>query len=588
MSPTGETFSSSVSEASETGRREECHPGEPPSGSRSQDQLAPYLKYIALPDVKPYSGTDKGYSFRSFREAFELKYPRSSWGDGELCALFRSKLVGRALSRYEALSREVREADYATLVNAMEKACRAERFTEKVLALGELKKLVKTEGQTVAEFCVELERLTRRAYPEMDETALATERAHLLYEQIVHWKDSYFLTEALESAGNAYERLKETAERIERRNITLSSVTSDRTPMERKGPSAQRRMEEETPCSSKSGRASVARKGGSRSSESRKAEESGQFSRPERATEMPTDSKAEPACFKCREKGHVAKNCNRITPSRSPRSKPGAISLSARLRSTACQMRTPGVKSRQKCRRSPAFGTRMTTVVELFGRSWIGLLDTGSEISILPAKILLSAQDDGYDIDRIVPEFPMDKSKQIHNASGSVMQFTALVEVQLKELAAQGKYIKARVHVSKVDDDVVILGTNVLPLLGYRLVREGDSSLGTPNQAPSQVRESLSVAKPQPAGTEEKEGVRESPRVARIARRAYLAPGAVSWVKLAGGVSSSECLLESGKDLIHTGVCRVERDGTAEVLVANTTEQAMVLRVGEPVGNWAE
>ncbi|VDO31617.1 unnamed protein product, partial [Heligmosomoides polygyrus] len=186
-------------------------------------------------------------------EAIQAVLPQLCRGDGLDKALTVDAIVApwledepnRALSRYEALSREVREADYATLVNAMEKACRAECFTEKVLAL------------------------------EMDEAALATERAHLLYEQIVHWKDSYFLTEALESAGNAYERLKETAERIERRNITLSSVTSDRTPMERKGPSAQRRMEEETPWS-------------------RKAEESGQFSRPERATEMPTDSKAEP------------------------------------------------------------------------------------------------------------------------------------------------------------------------------------------------------------------------------------------------------------------------------------------------------
>ncbi|VDP00273.1 unnamed protein product [Heligmosomoides polygyrus] len=100
--------------------------------------------------------------------------------------------------------------------------------------------------------------------------------------------------------------------------------------------------------------------------------------------------------------------------------------LARELEELRQEVRTPGAKTRQKCRRSPAFETRVTTVVffgrswvgVFFGRSWVGLLDTGSEISILPAKILLSAQDDGYDIDRIVPEFPMDKSKQIHNASG--------------------------------------------------------------------------------------------------------------------------------------------------------------------------
>ncbi|VDL81455.1 unnamed protein product [Nippostrongylus brasiliensis] len=45
--------------------------------------------------------------------------------------------------------------------------------------------------------------LTRQAYPELDEKALATERAHLLYEQPVHWKDSYYLMEALKSEDDA-------------------------------------------------------------------------------------------------------------------------------------------------------------------------------------------------------------------------------------------------------------------------------------------------------------------------------------------------------------------------------------------------
>lgn len=48
-------------------------------------------------------------------------------------------------------------------------------------------------------------------------------------------------------------------------------------------------------------------------------------------------------------------------------------------------------------------------LMELFGREWKGLLDTGSEISIIPAKVILQAQRDGYDIDRDIPEFPIDR-----------------------------------------------------------------------------------------------------------------------------------------------------------------------------------
>lgn len=90
-----------------------------------------------------------------------------------------------------------------------------------MVALGELRKLKKAEGQTVADFCIELERLTRRAHPELDEASLAIERTHLLYEQLAHWKNSYHLIKALENENNSYDRLKETAMRIERRKATL-------------------------------------------------------------------------------------------------------------------------------------------------------------------------------------------------------------------------------------------------------------------------------------------------------------------------------------------------------------------------------
>lgn len=59
----------------------------------------------------------------------------------------------------------------------------------------------------MSEFCVELQRLARQAYPELDERALEIERAQLLYDQVVHWRDSYHLLEALESDECAYDKL---------------------------------------------------------------------------------------------------------------------------------------------------------------------------------------------------------------------------------------------------------------------------------------------------------------------------------------------------------------------------------------------
>ncbi|VDP59585.1 unnamed protein product [Heligmosomoides polygyrus] len=91
---------------------------------------------------------------------------------------------------------------------------------------------------------------------------------------------------------------------------------------------------------------------------------------------------------------------------------------------------------------------------------------------------------DVYGTDRDVPEFPMGNDERIHDASGSIMEFIALVEMLSKKQTVGGKAVKAKIHVSKVDDDVVTLGTNVLPRLGYRLVHERNAfALATQLQA---------------------------------------------------------------------------------------------------------
>ncbi|VDP21632.1 unnamed protein product [Heligmosomoides polygyrus] len=68
------------------------------------------------------------------------------------------------------------------------------------------------------------------------------------------------------------------------------------------------------------------------------------------------------------------------------------------------------------------------------------------------------------------------------------MEFTTLGEMLLKEqTVAAGNIVKAEMHASKVDDDVVTLGTNMLPDLGYRLAHERDScALATQLQAETQ------------------------------------------------------------------------------------------------------
>lgn len=107
--------------------------------------------------------------------------------------------------------------------------CQVESRNKKIVALSELKGLRKTETQPIANFCVELERLTRRAYPELNEQALSVVRSDLLYEQLMHWDDSCKLQKVLEGQGEGmYERLKDVAMRVERRRLSQRYRLSER------------------------------------------------------------------------------------------------------------------------------------------------------------------------------------------------------------------------------------------------------------------------------------------------------------------------------------------------------------------------
>ncbi|VDL69843.1 unnamed protein product [Nippostrongylus brasiliensis] len=329
--------------------------------------------------------TDKGNSFQNFVESFELKYPVDSWEDSELCALFRAKL---------------------------------------------------------------LERLTRQAYPELDENALATERAHLLYEQLVYWKDSYYLMEALESEGDAYLKLKTTAQRIERRGLTLRNIRTAPGVKSEPSQGAKPPVRSKPPDNPVSTGKEVAAKakGGS--------------------------AVKEPLCFTCKKPGHRARDCPRRSAMTRVAQESEKGSLSARLLAALCRssMSRSGEESLEKQNRvvCSLCGRNSTVKLELFGRTWMGLLDTGSEISILPAEVLLRARSDGVDIDRDVKECPMEGTKPVLDASGARMQFVTVVEVPVTEVGRPKTRVEAKMHLSKRTGEVII-GTNLLPLLGYEL-----------------------------------------------------------------------------------------------------------------------
>ncbi|VDL75148.1 unnamed protein product [Nippostrongylus brasiliensis] len=532
--------------------KDEGKQGESACERSRSEEMTQYLRFMALPEVRPYSGEEATYNFNTFLENFSLKYPRNGWGDAELGVLLRSKLIGKARTQYEALPRAVREGSFEGQVDALRQACRSEVRNQKVVALGELRKLKKKEGQSVADFCLVLEQLTRRAHPHMSESVLDAERAQILYEQLAHWEDSYHLLEALESEDQPYEKLKQTAMRIERRNVTLrnrgtvtrevNGVNGDRDGVAVRGLRAgQRDATDPGEDQSLSG-----------------AKKRGQV------------------CYRCHEAGHIAKDCS----NREPRGRDGNSRTAAPLSSRLLQAAWRAIgRSEINGARSggnpatPAVGRKYTTTVEMFGRKWTGLLDTGSEVSIIPAEVLLMAKEDGFDIDREVVEHRVDQSVRICDASGEVMRFVALVEVKVKEVPGTREVV-AKMYVTAVRGSVLILGTNVLPALGYAL-RKQETGGGIDSQ----------TGKAREGDLTEDMGRRTRTKLACVARRAYIAPGALDWVQLQGCEQGEECMLTTSHALVQSGVCKAGNDGMVEVPVVNRSQEPVVLRVGQSVGS---
>ncbi|VDO92581.1 unnamed protein product [Heligmosomoides polygyrus] len=373
----------------------------------------------------------------------------------------RSKLSGKAKAQYEALPRDIRRGSFEGITKALGEVNRVDSQTGKVMALGKLRRLRKTEAQSIAEYCVELERLSAKAYPELDERDLDTTRAQQLYEQVVHWPESYYFLEAMEEgSNNAYARLKEVAMRVERRRLTMDNVREQR------------------------------------------------------------QRKAEPSLARLEKQWHTGKSLTCLKVSRMRQHK--AAEVEARNES--------GGGRRPDGEAPPSYGPKSTTKVKILGREFSALLDTGSEISILPEAFL----------------------RQLRK-EGNHMKFMAIVEVPMTE--GDNEEVWVRMHVTRHKRPVLIVGTNALPALGYRLTRNVEKECAVPQENSQPVE--------QPQVVETGNGHIK----AVVKQRAYVAPGEVKWISVTGGPQRSECVFVSGSECLYSGLCALDETGVAEVQI---------------------
>ncbi|VDP02728.1 unnamed protein product [Heligmosomoides polygyrus] len=176
--------------------------------------------------------------------------------------------------------------------------------------------------------------------------------------------------------------------------------------------------------------------------------------------------------------------------------------------------------------------------------------DTGSEISIVPARLLKRMGHQGVNLDLYVERIDAPKVN-IRDASGNVMKMFDTIKVAT---TLNGQTESISFFVAQGLDEIVVLGTNALDLFGFRLTRSQTSEI-----AP-QSTENTPLA-------DESENDQRAP----VKERVYISPGRLCTLTLTGVQGAAEALLWSSHALVSHGVCAV----STEVFVGPTINKAL-------------
>ncbi|XGW19137.1 hypothetical protein V3C99_003171, partial [Haemonchus contortus] len=536
-------------------------PGSSDTGEEciSDFSMSDYIRTMSLPEVQPFGGKPHE-CFKRFLCSFEMKYPKNKWTDASRIQLLNSFLRKNALTVFETLPAEIREGSFDGVIEAMKRRMAIHGNSEKIKALSDLRKLTLREDQSVAEFCWVLERIASKAYPDAPPEVTALQKAEILSRQLASWSGSYCLTEALETSTSAevYEKVKETALRLERsakiaeecRKTGRSKLVQqlkprwDKRSAELRTPLVMEENHQENNVES--------------TGISRTKNKNAQFGKNGARKESRP-------CFACGKPGHVARDC------RTPQSQAKAVtavagtekppgSYAALVEKWVC---TTEAKTGDK-EFDEFFGKKTVVDIVIFGIKAQALLDTGSQVTVIPVKLLKKAIDSGINLDHHVERLPPPRVR-IRDASENLMAFldTIRVCVQFEEVE---KFIPA--FVGKGVGEMVILGTNALKRFDIKLVQGLN---GRSSQQPHSM---------------EADG-RKSEVRAEIVQRTFIPPGATKLVSLtcAHEGSLDTAVFSSRHPLIMDGLCSTI-DKETVIPVTNNTTEALVLQKGEVVGEW--
>ncbi|KAK6058689.1 zinc knuckle [Cooperia oncophora] len=437
------------------------------TGEVDEFSLSDYIRTMSLPDVQPFSGKP-GECFKRFLNSFDMKYPKGQWKELNRLQLFQSFLRKNALTVFETLPSEIRSSTLDRVIDAMKERLRIDGNSQRVKALAGLRTLAIRPGQAVNEFCFVLESLANKAYPDVPAEATSLQKAEILCRQLANWNGSYCLTEALETSSceQAYEKVKEAALRLERslktaeecriatrarstHNFNQKHAVGDKQP----GPFVGKGTEE------------IAKIGTDKPRKlplSNKPETTPPYQQRRR-------DHGPPRCYKCGKRGHMAKDCS-VSSSRQQHSsvlredpnQTSSVAYASLIDKWMCTIWEESASSV-----SEWFGQKPLVDIIICGIKATALLDTGSQTTIIPVKLLKRAVEYESNLDEYIEHVPGPKVN-VRDASGNVMEVFDTIRVAIT-LGSQLEFVS--VYVGEGSDEVVILGTNALHMFKLKLVR---------------------------------------------------------------------------------------------------------------------
>ncbi|RCN37072.1 zinc knuckle [Ancylostoma caninum] len=546
----------------------------PPGMSGHTEPLVEFMKVSALPEVTPFYGKEKE-NFKRFVNAFSVKYPSSLWDDRSRIQLFED-FLRKALTMFETLPHSIKNGTFEEVVQAMKERLKVDTNGSCVKAMTQLSSLAIREGQSVAEFCLALEKLVGRAYPDTSPEVVSLQKAEILFWQLAKWERSYCIAETIETSprGEVYEKVEEVALRLERnRDMAIRMTPPTRCERTRHLGKGNTALKDNTARVFHK-RAGIRATSGTETttdSEERGPVSGSTQNQPMSVKRTVVERGSEREyiqCFKCGRRGHKARDCS-ISPKQEQRGTAASGknqenqkgSFSALLDRFLCSSTIAEMDDHAK----ELFGHKLVVNVEMMNMQVGALLDTGSETSIIPIALFKVARDGNIDIDAYVERIPRIEAV-VRNASGQRMQYLDTIRM---EVGLDGARRRIAFQVGDGLDRLVILGTNALEQFGIHLVKKKE-------QAPTIQKDELVVdAKHELVSTQ-----------AVVAQRMYVPPGASRNVELRG--RPGDKMLWSNNKLVSHGCCTISKEGTVTIPVVNTGTEPMVLQQGQVIGEFSD